>query len=106
MGNPRAKATVVLRDAKGNVQVFEEGHALPKWALAEITNPEVVDLDELDAGDGESSDDAGDGETGADAGTDSGSADESAGAADAPPADKPKPRTRARRTAAAKTTAK
>lgn len=44
MGNPRAKATVALRDPEdGTVRVFVEGDQLPDWALDVITNPEVVD---------------------------------------------------------------
>jgi hypothetical protein len=111
MGNPRAKATVVLRDPEnGAVRVFEKGDQIPNWALDEITNPEVVDLPDADddGGSDSGSDDSGDnGADGAgDNGADSGAAP--ANPDDAPPpADEPKPkapRTRARRTT--KSTAK
>jgi hypothetical protein len=101
MGNPRAKTTVALSH-DGDVHVFVKGDQLPDWALAEITNPEVVDQPEeakadADAGDGAGTDDAGDGSA-------DGAGDGDAAAADdAPPADEaPKPKTRARRKPATK----
>jgi D-alanyl-D-alanine carboxypeptidase len=95
MGNPRAKATVVLRDPEtGTVRVFEQGDQLTDWAMEEITNPEVYaagddDSDDSDAAGGDDSEEA------------------PANSDEAPPADAPKPKraTRTRRTAA-KTAAK
>ena len=89
MGSPRAKATVALSH-DGDVHVFVKGDQLPDWALAEITNPEVVDQPEEEtAADSDGAGDAGDDSADADAGGDG--TDEA-----------PKPKTRARRKTATK----
>ncbi|QOT19729.1 hypothetical protein [Paenarthrobacter sp. YJN-5] len=49
MGNPRAKANVVLTDPEtGAVRVFEVGEELTDWAVEMIDNPEVLGDSEPD----------------------------------------------------------
>jgi hypothetical protein len=101
----RAKATVALSH-EGSVHVFVKGDKLPDWAVAEITNPEVVDQPEPETGeaDGGADSDSSEGTDGAQpdgAGGDSAGDGDSGGATgdQAPPADKPAPvkRTRTRK---------
>ena len=100
----RAKATVALSH-EGSVHVFVKGDKLPDWAVAEITNPEVVDQPEPETGEADggagtdSSEDSG-AQTDGDGGDSSGDADGGGATGDqAPPAEKPAPvkRTRTRK---------